>query len=263
MASNTTVYSTGFETSQGYHAGALVGQNGWLGSGGTGGNGLQANRFSGQGSQAAIGGAVTTGVTNLWVSLPVNVKINPVVQFSALMRITASTGVASDQFGWDVYNTAGHLLFSLDFDNLLLDISGSLDDGSSAGFLLPFDNQTIATVVITMDFSKNLWTASWNGFPLGPASAITQTGAALTLGRIAAYRTLFDPGLAGDNLMIFDNYQVIAGPHAPPTVLAGPGNQQVAAGADLFLGVIAQEKALCPTNGSIMELGFPARPTRP
>ena len=60
-AASTTIFSTGFERSEGYDDQyVLIGQNGWL-SFGSGGNGLVTNFFEGFGQQAFIG---LTGPTN-------------------------------------------------------------------------------------------------------------------------------------------------------------------------------------------------------
>lgn len=210
------IYSTGFEVEEGYDPQfQLAGQNGWVGFG-SGGNGILTNFFEGFGQQGYIGFAPPAPkdeIFNVW--RPVNHAPNPpkqpIVKFSVMMQIVDSTNGQYDDFRWSVYNTNGARLFSLDFDNSSFQISYGLDD--SAGFVptgLNFDNEGFYDLAISMNFARNLWSATLNDVILVNSKPITTTGAALNFGDLDAVWALRKAGAAGDNFMIFDEYTVTA-----------------------------------------------------
>jgi hypothetical protein len=219
-AGATNIFSTGFEPVEpggGYNPDlTLAGQNGWV-SDGTGGNGLVTNFFDGLGQQAFVGFVPPTSSTtsNLIVWKPINfipdTNAQPVVKFSVIMAIIDSTGTNYDDFRWSVYNSAGKRLFTIDFDNNALLVSYALDDGvgfTSTG--TKFTNSTLYELVITMNFARNLWTASLNNVLIVDSKLITTAGSALNLGDVDAVWAIRTPGTPGDNYMLFDNYTLTA-----------------------------------------------------
>ncbi|MCL5097175.1 MAG: hypothetical protein M1608_06565 [Candidatus Omnitrophica bacterium] len=201
----------------------LIGQNGWVGAG-SGGNGLVTNFFPDLGQQAFIGFSPPEGTNdtlNVWHPIdfvpPTNTLVH--VQFSVLMAIFDSTNQHYDDFRWSIYNTNADRLFSVDFDNSSLTVSYGLDNG--AGFVstgAAFTNSIIYTLLVDMNFTSNLWSATLSGKPLVTAQPMTTVGAPLNLGDIDAVWVVRAPGSPGNNYMVFDNYQVteITGTPAPP-----------------------------------------------
>jgi hypothetical protein len=210
------IFSTGFEPDEGYDPQfTLVDQNGWYGFG-SGGNGLLTNFFEGYGQQAFLGFSPPLRRDDtLNVLRPLDVvpsKTNQaLITFSVMMQIVDSQNGRYDDFRWSVYNTNGSRLFTLDFDNASLGISRVLDDKS--GFVptgLEFGHGGYYDLNVTMNFARNLWSATLNDFVIINSQPITTTGAALNLGDIDAVWAIQNPGFPGDNYMIFDNYRVVA-----------------------------------------------------
>ncbi|MBI3417865.1 MAG: hypothetical protein HY043_21440 [Verrucomicrobia bacterium] len=239
-ANTTVIFATGFEKSEGYDDQLiLVGQNGWMNFG-SGGNGLVTNFFDGLGQQAFIG---LTGPTNsadtFSLLRPFNFVADtthqPIVKFSVLMSITESSSTNRDDFRWSVYNLAQQRLFSLDFDGVTHGVNYALDDG--AGFFstgVGFTNLVIYELAITMNFTRNLWSASLNNLPVVNSKPIsTRFDTVLNLADIDAVWSIRTPGQAGDNYLLFDEYVVTAEalPSIPPTLEAV---QRLAAGQFLL-----------------------------
>jgi hypothetical protein len=227
----TTVFSTGFELSEGYDQGfTLVGQpststNVWV-SFGSGGNGILTNFFEGQGQQGFIGfnpPTDTNDVFSVWKPLNFVPLTNdlPGVTFSVLMQIDPSSSTNHDDFRWSVYNSEGKRFFSLDFDGVTKTVNYGLDDGLglfSTG--TGFDKSQPYELVITMNFKRNLWSATMNGLPVVNGKPITTAGSALDLGDIDAVWVIRAPDAPGNNYMFFDNYRIVADPISsiPPTL---------------------------------------------
>lgn len=216
----TTVYSTGFERSEGYDPEiTLIGQGGWVGYG-TGGNGILTNFLEGLGQQAYIGYTPPEDTNSNFFSVfrPVNVAPipagHPVIKFSVIMQIVdSSTPTAPrDDFRWSVYNTNGMRLFSLDFDNHALAVSYLLDNDAGFVEIGPFDNFGYYDLAIYMNFARNLWSATLNDVPIVTAQPITTQNAPLNLGDIDAVWSLRDPAAPGDNYLLFDEYTVTIEP---------------------------------------------------
>jgi hypothetical protein len=231
-----TLFLTRFEATEGYSIEFdLAGQNSWVafGSDSSVWNGLVTKWFglTGEdlpnGQQAYLGFAAPTLWSDYYaVSLWRPLQFDPaetgetLVIFSALMAIVDSTTTQRDDFRWSVYNAAGQRLFSLDFDNASLEINYALDD--DAGFVntgKTFTNDFIYELQIEMDFARNVWSAFLHGDPLVEEQPITTRGAELTLGDIDAVWFLHQPGAAGDNYMIFDDYWVTVERPAVPLSL--------------------------------------------
>jgi hypothetical protein len=218
------IYETGFEFEEGYDPElTLVGQNNWVGEG-MGGNGLVEEFFPGLGQQAFIGFIPPDGesILNVWrpIQLVPRLPEHSVVKFEVLMQIVDSTFESYDDFRWSVYNNAGERLFTLDFDNHSREISYALDTGGFIPTGNYFDNEGIYELVIQMNFARNLWTASLNGFVVVNSQPMTRSGAELTLGDIDAVWAIRAPSAPGDNFMLFDNYRISAEtiPSIPPVV---------------------------------------------
>jgi len=215
-ALSTNLFSTKFETSEGYNSALdLAGQNGWQKSG-SGGNGVLAGFFPGEGQQAYIGfdpPSTNDDQLILWKPIsysPLAAK-TPIVTFSVLVGFVDSTTNRYDDFYWSVYNTDVDLLFTINFRNDDLLIYYALDGTNefvSTGET--FTHDVTYELVVTMNFASNLWSATLDGSPLVTNKPITTTGAALNLGDVDAAWVLADPLRPGDNFMLFDNYSITA-----------------------------------------------------
>ncbi len=222
----TLIYRTNFESHEGYSTNfTLSGQNGWTHEG-TGGNGIVTDFIPGAGQSAYVGFTATnaTEFNNVW--RPVNLAPVPtnlsVVTFSVTMLVAASGNGRHDDFRWSIYNTNGARLFSLDFDNSTTGINYGLDGAGgfvSTGF--QFTRGAVHELAITMNFPRNRWQASLDGTVLIAPLPITTTNAALNLGDIDAVWAIRTPGSAGNNYLVFDNYQIAGEPRiATPTLLS-------------------------------------------
>ncbi|MCX6873712.1 MAG: hypothetical protein NTW21_07875 [Verrucomicrobia bacterium] len=211
---SNTLYSTAFELAEGFVLNsALVGSNGWLGTG-TGGNGILEGMIAGEGQQAYVGYNAPDVGDSLLVSRPVNhtpvLGDKPVARFSVLMQITDSTNFGYDDFRWTVFNKNGAELFSINLDNGLLEVGYVLDSApgtvNSAG--RTFENGRVYELQVAMNFATNKWSALIDGAVIAANQPITTTGATLDLGKIDASWIPRVPGFPGDNRMIFDNYRI-------------------------------------------------------
>jgi len=214
-AAPVTLYSTGFEPPDYDPAFTLVGQNGWVGSDNSSPcNGLFSDAFTGLGQHAYIGlFPANPGFTSYGVWQPLAaVPTNTIIRFSVEMAIIDSENGSYDSFRWSVYNTEFDRLFSLDFDNLTLSIDYLLEDPPT---FVPtgqrFANDTQYTLLITMDFGSNLWSASLNNLSLATNQPITTTtNSPPNLGDIDAVWLYGQAASPGDNYMVFDNYTITA-----------------------------------------------------
>jgi hypothetical protein len=218
----TNIFSTQFEAAKGYSTATnLVDQNGWLGFG-SGGNGVVTNYLEGYGQQAFIGFfPPDPGDDQLYVWRPINLSPSTnmaIVQFSVLMSIVDSSNTNYDNFYWSVYNAQGDALFTIDFDNYDLGIYYLLDGTNDFVWTGEgFTNDDTNTLVITMNFLQNSWSATFDGVLLATNQPITTTGAPRNLGDIDAVWAVFDPENPGDNYLLFDNYRITAEVVPPPT----------------------------------------------
>jgi len=219
----TNVFSTQFETAEGYNNTLdLIGQRGWIGEG-TGGNGLTEGFITNQSQHAYVGftAPASTNESQLVVWKPINFNPVaaglPIVRFSVQMQVTDSPNGNYDDFRWSIYNTQGDRLFSLDFDNLFLDVNYLLD-GTNELFLtgIRFTNEVTYTLAVTMNFAANRWSATVNSTLIATNQRITTTGAPLNLGDVDAVWILNSIEDPGDNFMVFDDYQITAEAIAAP-----------------------------------------------
>ena len=224
----STLYTTSFETSEGYSSsGALAGQKGWIRDG-TGGTGFKSNFLSGQPLSAYLGyTAPTSGtVTSVWQPINHTPAPGEVVTFSVLMQVRDSTLPRRDTFRWSVRNVAQAPLFSIEFNNANRTIHYVLDDGSSyvnsAGFT--YGKNTTYTLTVTIDFFHNLWSATLGSTVLATGQPITTLGASLDLGDIDAVWMVQNP-VAGNNYLVFDNNTITANiPQFSIDASASPAN---------------------------------------
>ena len=112
-----------------------------------------------------------------------------------------------DQFRWSAYNIAGTRLFSIEFNNATNDIYYILDDDVPHLIGNLFSNNTLFLVKMTVDFSRNTWSATLNGAPLVAAVPVVTGTESPDLGGFRAEWVL-NTAFAGDNYMLFDNYTV-------------------------------------------------------
>src|SRR6185436_10045125 len=119
--------------------------------------------------------------------------------FSVLMQIDPTSSTNHDDFRWSAYNSEGNRFFSLDFDGVTKTVNYGLDDGM--GFFstaTAFEKSQAYDLVITMNFKRNLWSATLNGLPVVNAKPITKVGSALNLGDIDAVWVIRAPDAPGD-----------------------------------------------------------------
>ena len=223
------LFSTGFETEEGYsHSDDLLplrGQQGWVGEG-SGGSGLLWEFFEGWGQQAYVGflaPAPKDDFLVLWkpLSLPEPDPARPVWCFSVLLQVLDSTNGHYDDFRWSAYNHDGQRLLTVDFDNSSFGISyareGS-EEFTPTGF--EFSNDVLYQLEILMNFGRNNWIARLNGTVIVDSQPLTTGNAALNLGDMDVVWAIRDPGDAGDNYLLFDEYTVWLEPGLtiPPSI---------------------------------------------
>jgi hypothetical protein len=224
LAAPTNLYSTQFESTEGYNTNSdLAGQNGWTNIG-SGGNGL-TSIFPGQGQQAYVGYSAPTNLVDDTLSLWQPINFSPIasglarVTFSTLVNIEDSTNSYFDSFQWSVYNIDSNRLFTIDFDNTAISVRYALD-GTNASYVdtgVLFENSTTYTLTVVMDFASNSWSATLNSDLLATNKPMTTNGLSLTLGDVRAIWLLSDTNSPGDNRMLFDNYTITAEEITPPS----------------------------------------------
>jgi hypothetical protein len=92
--------------------------------------------------------------------------------------------------------------------------------------------------MITMDFGRNRWSATLDGEPVVIELPITTARVALNLGDIDAV-WLLSGFFAGDNAMVFDDYQITAEATEVPVIVLGPQNQSITVGSPVAFSVVA------------------------
>ncbi len=243
VAANTSVlFSTGFESAEGYSTALpLAGQKGWTNSG-TGTTGIVNGFFPGMGQQGYIGSHLPRNAnpdTFVWQPINYTPKAGDKITFQVTLRIADSTNGFYDEFGWAVFDIAGNNLFTIFFDNNFLEVGYALDDGGDihdTGYAI--DNATLYTLQVTMDFGHNQWDASVNGTSIVTGQPITTANSPLDLGDIDAVWSV-EGVRAGNNSMVFDNYSIRNTGELAPQVLLHPQPQTGTAGGNVFFSVVA------------------------
>ena len=236
------LYSTGFEASEGYKLGLdLVGQQGWLREGG-GGGGILSGLLPDHGQHAYVGlDSPPAFRFETFVWRPINhnpdIPTRPIIKFSVLMEMVASTNSQYDVFQWAVLNQDSDELFSLGFSNLDLQIYYVLDDATGpTGTGVYIANDRIYELTISMDFERNRWGASIDHTPVVMNKPITAVGSKLNMGRIAAAWLSLGQG---DNYLLFDDYEVRAEARRELKIHSHPSSRTETAATDVSFRVVA------------------------
>jgi hypothetical protein len=217
-SATTNLYFTHFEPSEGFsRLNELNGQNGWVSdTASTGGNGLVTNFL---GTQAAFIGLFPLNPRADYLAIwhPANYQPQlPLVQFTTKMAVLDSVDVTNrDDFYWTAYNSQGQPLLTVDFFNDDLRVYYAIGTNQLIYTGTDFANDTPYDLGITMDFSRNLWSATLNGRTLVTNQPLTRTGDVLDLADMDAIWIPANPNAPGDNFMIFDDYRVAADAAAP------------------------------------------------
>lgn len=286
------LYSTGFEYNEGFDAAyELPGQDGWVGFPydtnltATNSSGIISNGVPTP-SQEAYLGFFTPNPPRSFVSVwrPVNhlPTERPLVTFEVLMTIVDSTLAHTnrDIFRWSVYNIQGDRLFSVDFDNLFLDVSYQLDGTATTTVTDQlFTNDVPFRFSLSMNFDSNRWSAAIDGVPFLNGLPITTTNAPLNLGDVDAVWVITETDGPGDNYMVFDDYGITAAPsavasawleplghvgHAFQLRLHGPSGCRYAIDATTDLGIWLPLKTNVVTGGyfDYIDTNLDGSPTR-
>jgi len=214
--SSGTLYSTNFSTAQGYSLSLpLAGQNGWLGSG-PGANGLVSLNAGGQEAYLGYYLPPQRNPNQTFVWHPVNYTPTtnaPIVKFSTSLAVIDSSNGRYDDFEWAVFNSAGALLFTIDFDNASNKIYYLLN-GTNSQYIdtgATFANGTTYQLQVTMNYSQNTWSATLNGNAIVTNQPISLTAQTLNFGDADAVWVYGRPSAPGNNYLLFGNYSVTAG----------------------------------------------------
>ena len=225
-AAATIVFGTGFEKSQGYDLNLpLSGQDGWEDNGFSG-HGIVTNFFNSSDQQAYIGFAFPTNRQDdyeVWRPVhfdPLTSQL-PQVSFSVTFAIFGSTTTNHDDFRWSLVTTNGDRLFSVDFDGTDHTVNYALDSGNFFSTGISYAERTEYHLGITVNFARNLWSATLDEIPIVLGQPITTTGSALSLGYIAVRWVPRPDQSVGDDFMVFDDYEITAEPDlaSPSTVI--------------------------------------------
>jgi hypothetical protein len=210
-ASSEVIYSSHFETTEGYTAATgLVGASGWTGQGN--GQGILASSNTGSSQKAFVGlganGASADTQASRKLEFPPTSSIHSKIRFSVGFEITDSTNLAWDDFGWRFYNNQGTELFRLNFDNESLEISYQLAGATPVQTGKLFENGSPLQLDVVIDFATNKWTASLDSVILAQNQPLCAGGVHRSLDRIETTWTPKLPAAPGDNQMRFDDYEV-------------------------------------------------------
>jgi hypothetical protein len=225
VRANTNIFTTSFESGEGYVAGLpLNGQQGWI-KDRSGGNGIETGWSTGQ--SAYIGRQPPTGGDEyLFLWKPINYDAvaagTPEVKFSVKMSIEDSSNGAYDNFRWFLFNSQGDDLFEIIFDNNSLNILFWPDSGPYQNTGVTFQNAQTYTFTVTLNFAANTWGASLDNTLLATNQPITTVGSPLDFGDMDALWVLNVPTFPGNNAMLFDDYSVVGITGVPPQPPAAP-----------------------------------------
>jgi subtilisin-like proprotein convertase family protein len=237
------LYATSFEASEGFRADLpLAGQNGWV-SEGDGKNGVIDLSEFGFDQAAFIGFDAPFFPESQYLWKPLDftpqTATEPIVRFSVWMQIVDSSDFAYDEFEWSVYNRQSQRLFTINFDNSDLEVYYRLNEAGAryipTGY--EFENDVFYLLTVTMDFSRNQWSARLDQTDIISGQPISVANVPLTLGDIDA--VWIQQEFPGDNFMLFDDFLVEALPDQTPSLWLQPVSQTIENGAEAFLSVVA------------------------
>lgn len=257
---STIVYSTGFEAAEGFVLGtSLTGHGGWT-STGSGGNDIITGKAGMTGQHATIGEKPpAAGGNSLVLAHPAEylpTTTQPLLKFSVTMAIEDSENFEYDDFHWRLYNRAGDRLFTLDFNNYDLSIYYQLQGQSNfTPTFVKFSNGRSYKLEVTMDFSRNLLSATLNGNPVVTQKPIRLGNVPLDFGGVDARWEVFDSATPGDNYMVFDDLSVLAQQSPVPRITFPPLSKQAVSGDAVSFSVVAT--GLAPLNYQWMKKGVP------
>ena len=204
------------------------------------------NFFSSSLSQAYLG---YSGGNNLQLDRPFNhtpdLATRPLVRFSVKMQVFDSTNFQYDHFRWRFYNQSSQRLFSIDFNNADYSIATVLDGAAATNSFstTAFNNSTIYTLSVLMDFSSNRWSAFLDEKVIAANLPITTTGAVLNLRSVAVAWVQNSVLTPGDNFLVFDDFAVTAEAADKPSIIALSSSKSVNAGSRTSVAVIANGAA--------------------
>ncbi len=223
------IYFTDFEA---FNTGsnALGGTDQWKTTNNTDGSTGIFLGFGGTSKTAWIG--FNSATESRWAWRPINYNPaggTPEIRFQVDMSIRDSTNGRQDLFSWLVYNTKSEGLCLISFDNATGNI-WRYGAGTGAFAVGTFTRGTRYTLMVTLNFAANRWSAWLGDTTLFIDKQMTTTSNARNLGYIAASWGLATTGLSGDNYMVFDNYRVsLTGndSFASATTLSGTSAQTI------------------------------------
>ena len=227
-----TNYSTGFETAEGYMAGQLAGQQGWVSqllatngtfvtNSGTTGNGITAPGIGGSGQAAYVGFSPLAPPYNKEIDLFRFVNLDPVgsnqpiVTFFTKLNVIDSGNTNYDSFYFDFHNKDGLLLFGIEFNNANLTIYRVDSTNAFVSTGRFFTNSVEYPLLVTMNFLSNRYSAIFNGVMIATNQPIAIPGRALNLGTVDAAWSPHITATPGNNWMKFDDWRIVSSPVAP------------------------------------------------
>ena len=238
IAAPVTLYSTQFESAEGFNAVyELADQGGWVGYG-TGGNGVQ-EFYPTYGQSAYVGNVPATTYAGLYLWHPVSsFSTNyPIITFTVKMALVESTNGYRDQFFWSVYNTNGAPLCSLNFFNdypgfwdIYYDQDNFAAPKYSGRYIPP---NAVYSLRMTMNLASNRWDAWLGGVQVVTNALITGTNASRALRAVEAVWLPTSVSGTGNNYMVFDNFTLTADvlpqtiPEVQPPVFLGGGQHRI------------------------------------
>ena len=239
------LYSTGFETAEGYpSSGTLAGHNGWQVGNGSGGNGFKSV-FPRQGRQAYIGktspknGDYELDLMQLITYTP---GTGDVITFNVQMEVVDSTNRNYDVFHWSAYD-GDTRLFSVEFDNYTNYVNYVLDDDSGASSQdtgVNFADGAIYNLQVSIDFGSYTWSASLNGNQIISGQPVSTSGTHTGITDIdPVWLTDIPDYPAGNNYMLFDNYSIYRTGRQALAILSQPQSQTTLAGDNVTFKVLA------------------------
>lgn len=186
------VFSTAFETGEGFFAGAAIGGTaGWIASPSSlpvAGNTVVSNGFSslgvsGRGQQARLsaGGATGSGYYELFQPAYATSRPGSVLRMSMKLATLRSTNSRFDSFTVNIYNAAGYFVASLLFDEyyqVVYQASSALQNYVYTG--VSYQASRVYALEITLNYESNTWSAKLDNTQLVSSQPLFATAGTLT-----------------------------------------------------------------------------------